>query len=171
MPRFHKADFSTAARDWSWPLFLSGDNSNPSNSLSFCCENRKWRLKVEGEGGRKYLYKKCSAHLGFTRLGGGGGRGWKLACPDGLEQALPLAKKCSTVPIWQRGVWSKAILAFFLQRNFPLSAIGNMVHRQQRVESLSITCFANNWSTPDLIPLLSRTEKQHHFMVAFYILT
>ena len=48
---------------------------------------------MEGEGGRKYLYKKCSAHLGFTRLGGGGGRGWKLACPDGLEQALPLAKK------------------------------------------------------------------------------
>ena len=55
----------------------------------------------------------------------------------------------------------KSYLGSFLQRNFPLSAIGNMVHRQQRVESLSITCFANNWST-DLIPFLKREEKQHH---------
>ena len=76
-----------------WPLFLSGDNSNPSNSLNFCCENRRWRLKVDGEGElrpyllRKYLHKKCSAHLGFFRLGG-----------EGVETCLPGWFGTSTTP-------------------------------------------------------------------------
>ena len=99
---------------------------------------------------------------------------------EGVETCLPGWFGTSTTPgkkvphsahLTKGGVVKSYFGVLFLQRNFPLSAIGNMVHRQQRVESLSITCFANNWSTPDLIPLLSRTEKQHHFMVAFYILT
>ena len=82
----------------------------------------------------------------------------KLACPDGFEQALPLEKNAPQCPFDKGTCGQKLFGQFFLQRNFPLSAIGNMVHRQQRVESLSITCFANNRSTPDLIPLVNRAE-------------
>ena len=110
---------------------------------------------------RKYLYKKCSVHLCFSRFGGGRGGGVKMLARVILNKHY-FCQKSARQCAFDKGGCGQKLFGQFLQRNFPLSAIGNMVHRQQRAESLSITCFSNNWSTTDFIPLMNRAEKQQH---------